>query len=77
MPLYYFDSLNDAVEYARNDNCKICGVEILDQSLNVVKHPSHWANVFFTCIEGDGLRKRKKFVIFLFISHIMVMVPHH
>jgi len=72
VPLYYFDSLNDAVEYARNDNCKICGVEILDQSLNVVKHPFIGPTCFLLGNEGDGLHEKEKKVCDFF-----VYIPHY
>ena len=60
VPLYYFDSLRDAVKYAKEDGCKICGVEILDDSLNVVKHPFDGPTCFLLGNEGDGLHEKEK-----------------
>eukprot|EP00943_MAST-04B_sp_MAST-4B-sp1_P001029 g1029.t1 len=72
VPLYYFDSLNDAVDYAKKDNCKICGVEILDQSLNVVSHPFPGPTCFLLGNEGDGLHEKEKQVCDFF-----VYIPHY
>ncbi len=72
VPLYYFDSLNDAVDYAKKDNCKICGVEILDQSLNVVSHPFPGPTCFLLGNEGDGLHEKEKKVCDFF-----VYIPHY
>ena len=72
VPLYYFDSLRDAVKYAKEDGCKICGVEILDDSLNVVKHPFDGPTCFLLGNEGDGLHEKEKNVCDFF-----VYIPHY
>ena len=71
VPLLYFDSMDEACGYARNDGCSICGVEILDQSKNVVSHPFSGPTCFIMGNEGVGLMESEKAFcdFFVYIPH--------
>ena len=52
MDYQIFESLDDAKKYFVENNIFVCGVEITNQSVNVIQQPFKGNTVFFLGSEG-------------------------
>lgn len=69
----YFDSLKEAVEYAKQDlNSDICGIEINDKSKNVTEQPFNKNTAFILGNEGTGLSDKQ-----IALCDYFVYIPHY
>mmetsp|Transcript_1454 Transcript_1454/g.1733 ORF Transcript_1454/g.1733 Transcript_1454/m.1733 type:complete len:228 (+) Transcript_1454:324-1007(+) len=66
------DSLEEAVSYVKAAGCKICGVEIRNDALNIVSRPFEGNTAFILGNEGHGLTQKQADVCDFF-----VYIPHY
>ena len=59
-PVLHFLSLDEAISFAKDQNCDVCGIEIMPNAVPVHSQPFTKSTLFVVGNEGEGLSDRQK-----------------